>query len=210
MASGGLMRTLFALLIGLVVGAGALWAVLNQEEDAGPDVQSIAAASLEAVRAQNRLTVFAGRFTVAVTSRAERLGLSAEKTMIVPATVRYEIDYAKLTPADVRWDAETSTMQVNLPAVEISAPEVDLTKVREYGEGRMLMTLGNAEQALDSANRRKVGEAVRQEADTPLMLNLARDAARDAVARGFRLPLEAAGVPARVIVRFPDEVGSGS
>ncbi|WP_255536292.1 DUF4230 domain-containing protein [Pacificimonas pallii] len=203
------MRALLALVVGLVVGAAALWFVI-EDRDTGPDIETIAAASLEAVRAQNRLTVFAGRFTVAVTSRAERLGFSAEKTMIVPATVRYEIDYAKLRAEDVRWDAATNTMQVDLPPLEISEAEIDLTQVREYGEGSVLMTLGNAEDVLDAANRQKVSAAVRAEAGVPLMLDLARKSARDAVARGFRIPLEAAGISARVNVRFPDEAGSGS
>ncbi|MEO0499080.1 MAG: DUF4230 domain-containing protein [Pseudomonadota bacterium] len=204
------MRPALALIVGLVLGAGALWLWDREQPASEPDVDTIAAATLDAVRAQNRLSVFAGSFTVAVTSRAERLGLSAEKTMIVPATVRYEIDYAKLSARDLVWDEATRTLTVDVPPVEISSPEIALDRVREYGEGAVLMTLGNAEEVLDAANRRKVAEAVRREADTPLMRTLARDAARGAVERGFRLPLAAAGVPARVAVRFPDEAGSGS
>ncbi len=203
------MRTVIALIAGLLLGAGALF-FWQQQTPAKPDVRTIASASLNAVRAQNRLSVFAGRFTVAVTSRATKFGLAAEKTMIVPATVRYEIDYAKLTPEDLSWDETTGTLQVDLPAIEISDPEIDMARVRDYGEGAVLMTLGNAEDALDAANRNKVAGAVRQEAEAPVMLDMARTAARDAVARGFRLPLEAAGVDATVNVRFPDEAGSGS
>ncbi|MGB7404069.1 MAG: DUF4230 domain-containing protein [Pacificimonas sp.] len=206
------MKTVLKLLLGIIVGAGALfaWQTMSPPPEDDPDIASIAAASLEAVRAENRLNVFAGRFTVAVTSRAERFGFAAEKTMIVPATVRYQVDYAKLMADDLNWDPSTGTLTVDLPPVEISEPEVDLKAVRDYGDGTVLLTLGDAEARLDRANRAKVREAVMREAEAPVMREMARAAARDAVVRGFRLPLEAAGVPARVEVRFADEAGSGS
>ncbi|MBZ6377198.1 MULTISPECIES: DUF4230 domain-containing protein [Pacificimonas] len=203
------MRSFLALLAGLLLGAGALWLVLKPANDLfEPQVETIAAASLDAVRAQNRLSVFAGRFTVAVTSRAERLGFAAEKTMIVPATVKYEIDYSQLSAGDISWDPATARMVVDLPPIELSEPEIDMSDVRDYGEGAVLLTVGGANEALDRANRRKVRAAVMEEAGSELMLQMARDSARSAAARSFRLPLEAAGIPAQVIVRFPDESGS--
>lgn len=202
------MRTLLALVAGIALGIGGLWLVLKPGDPLAPDVNSIAAASLNAVQAQNRLSVFAGRFTVAVTSRAERLGFSAEKTMIVPATVKYEIDYAKLGPDDIAWDPVTKEMIVDLPPIEISEPEIDMSRVREYGAGTVMLTVGGANEALDRANRAKVRGAVMKEAQAPIMLDMARQSAREAAARSFRLPLQAAGVPATVTVRFPDEAGS--
>jgi hypothetical protein len=71
------------------------------------------------------------------------------------------------------------------------------------------MALGNAEEVIDAANRAKIRAAVLKEADTGLLRELARSAARTAVERGFALPLAAAGIDARVIVRFPDESGYG-
>ena len=209
MGARSLMRAALALLAGILIGAAALWG-WTQQRDVAPDVETIAASSLNAVRAQNRLSVFAGRFTVAVTSRAERFGFAAEKTMIVPATVRYEIDYSKLTADDLHWDPATNEMLVTLPQVEVSEPEIDLARMRDYGEGAVLLTLGDREEALDAANRKKVRAAVMDEARSPLMLELAREAGREAAGRGFRLPLEAAGVPATVTVRYADEAGSGT
>lgn len=202
------MKVALALFAGAVLGAAALFFALESREPNRPDVETVAAASLEAVRAQNRLTVLAGRFTVAVSSRAERLGLSAEKTMIVPATVRYDVDYSKLTHENLRWDAAERTLYVGVPDVELSAPQVDLDRVREYSDGQLLMALGNAREALDRANRAKVDDAVLEEADTAFMRGLARDAARSAVERGFTIPLEAAGIAAKVVVRFEDEAGA--
>lgn len=203
------MRYALGALLGFILGAAAFYFAMKPVEEVfEPDVESIAAASLDAVRAENRLSVFAGRFTVTVTSRAERLGFAAEKTMIVPATVRYELNYAELGPEDLSWNAEANELTVDLPDIEISEPEIDMSQVRDYGEGTVLLTIGGANESLDRANRRQVRGAVMEQARSELMLDLARESARGATARNFRLPLEAAGIPAQVRVRFPDERGS--
>lgn len=202
------MKTVLTLLAGLLLGALAMWFVAR-DDDKPVDAQSIAAASLDAVRAQNKLTVFAGRFTVAVSTRVEKLGLSAEKTLIVPATVRYDIDYSKLGRDDIVWDEGSRVMTVRLPDIQLDEPQVDMANIREYGGGTILMALGNAEEVIDAANRSKIRTAVLKEADTGLLRELARSSARTAVERGFALPLAAAGIDARVIVRFPDESGYG-
>jgi hypothetical protein len=193
-----------ALAAGLVLGA---LAVLQLRTEPATDVASIAQANLQAVQAQNRLTAFAARFTVAVTSEAQRLGLSARKTLIVPGLVRYELDWTKVQPGDLAWDAAAKRLLVTLPPVEISEPAVDLAKLQEYEDGRLLMALGNAERALDAANRAKLREALQKEARAPTLVKLARDATRAAVERTFELPLTAAGVDADVVVRFRDEAG---
>ena len=205
MAAGGMKRiglAIVALVVGLALGA---LMVSQWRGDRETDVTSIAQANLEAVQAQNRLTAFAARFTVAVTSEAQRLGLSARKTMIVPGLVRYELDWAKVQPSDLTWDAATRRLSVTLPPVEISEPAVDLARIQEYEDGRLLMALGNAERTLDAANRAKLREALLKEARAPTLVKLARDATRAAVERTFELPLTAAGVDADVVVRFRDE-----
>ena len=207
MAAGGMKRiglAGIALLVGLALGA---LAVVQWRSEPETDVASIAQANLQAVQAQNRLTAFAARFTVAVTSEAQRLGLSARKTIIVPGLVRYELDWTKLQPQDLVWDAQARRLQVTLPPIEVSEPAVDLSKLQEYEDGRLLMALGNAERVLDAANRAKLREALQNEARAPTLIKLARDATRAAVERTFELPLTAAGVDADVVVRFRDEAG---
>ena len=171
-----------------------------------PEVTSIADASLAAVQAQNRLTAFAARFTVDVTSTARmKIGLTANKTMIVPGTVRYELDWNRLKRGDLAWDAATRTLTVAAPPVELSEPQVDLTRIREYEDGRLLMAISNAESQMDAANRAQLRTALLAEARNPALMRMAEDATRAAVERTFALPLPAAGVPATVVVRFPHE-----
>lgn len=194
--------TIILALVAIGLALGAAWrfrAVFN------PDPTSIARASLEAVRAQDRLTPFAARFVAVVTSEQKRFGFSAKKTLIMPGLVRYSLDLAKLRDRDLKWDAMTRTLAVTLPAIEIEGPEVDLTATREYGEGGVLMALTHAEQDLDAANRRAGQTELLKQARDPLPTRLARDAARGAIERSFALPLKAAGLEATVTAKFADE-----
>lgn len=198
-------------LIALFV-AGALWGVGHfiGGKLAGPDPVTIASASLQGLREQNRLSAFAARFVSVTTSKQSQFGLSAQKTLIMPGMVRYEVDLARLRRRDVTWDAASHTLGITLPPVEVYGPQVDLTQIREYGEGGVLSALTNAGARLDAANRR-VGQAelVRQ-AHEPVPMNLARDATRRAVERSFAMPLQAAGLDAKVQVRFADEARPSS
>lgn len=171
----------------------------------GPDPETIAAASLQSVREQARLTPFAARFVAVVTSTQTRFGLSARKTLIMPGMVRYEVDLAKLRQRDLAWDAATNTLEVTLPPLEIAGPEIDLRALREYDEGGVLMALTDSENRLDAANRQAGQKELVRQAREPLPMRLARDAAKRAVERSFAMPLQAAGIDAEVVARFGDE-----
>ncbi|PZU09729.1 DUF4230 domain-containing protein [Sphingomonas sp.] len=169
------------------------------------DPSTVARASLQAVRQQNRLVPFAARFVAVVTAEESRFGFSARKTLIMPGLVRYSLDLGKLRDRDLKWDAAARTLTVTLPPIELEGPEVDLTAVREYGEGGVLMMLTDAEKELDAANR-KAGQAeLVAQAHDALPMRLATDAARSAIERSFAMPLRAAGIDATVVARFRDE-----
>jgi hypothetical protein len=191
-----------ALLLGLALGgAGLLDRILG-----GPDPKVIATSSLESMRAQNRLSVFVARYVAVTSARQSRLGLSTERTLILPGDVRYELDLSKLTQDDVNWDKGSSTLFVRLPDVEIAGPEVDLAHAREYGSGGLLATFTNAEEGLDEANRAKAVSDLRNQARGEVPMHLAREAARQAVERSFAMPLKAAGFSeAKVVAKFPQE-----
>jgi hypothetical protein len=191
-----------ALLLGLALGgAGLLDRILG-----GPDPKVIATSSLESMRAQNRLSVFVARYVSVTSARQSRLGLSTERTLILPGDVRYELDLSKLTQDDVHWDKGSSTLFVRLPDVEIAGPEVDLAHAREYGSGGLLATFTNAEEGLDEANRAKAVADLRNQARSEVPMHLAREAARQAVERSFAMPLKAAGFSeAKVVAKFPQE-----
>jgi hypothetical protein len=197
---------LAALAAGLILG-GLIVAVIRIGGvfGGGPDPASIAAASLQSVREQARLTVLAARFVAVVTSSQSRLGLTAQKTLIMPGMVRYDVDLAKLGSEDLRWDEDARLLRVTIPPLEVSPPQINLAELREYDSGGVLMALTNAEDRLDAANRRRGQQELLRQARQPMPMRLARDAARRAVERSFAMPMKAAGIDAEVVVRFADE-----
>lgn len=196
------------LCLGLVLGVALMGALRLGSLFRGPDPETIASASLQSVREQSRLTVFAARFVAVVTSTQTRFGLSAQKTLIMPGLVRYEVDLAKLGEDDLAWDQAANTLTITLPPLEISQPQINLEGLQEYSEGGVLMALTNSENALDTANRTRGQQELTRQAREPLPVRLARDAAKRAVERSFALPMQAAGIDAKVVARFGDEPGN--
>ena len=198
-----LAMIVIALAIGLLLG---ITTGIADRIFGGPNPKTIATASLESMRAQNRLIAFTARYVSVTTSTQSQFGLSAKRTLILPGDVRYELDLSKLQPKDVSWDKATSTLKVRLPEIEIAGPDVDLTAAQEYGAGGILSALTNANQQLDSANRAKAVADLRQQAQGAVQMRLARQAARAAIERSFAMPLVAAGFKdAKVVARFPTE-----
>lgn len=208
---GGLIGCLkafgLAALILLAIGAGFWWLGQRAVSSmfAAPDPVSVATSSLQSLREQNRLSTFSARYVAVVTSTQERFGLSAKKTMIMPGSVRYEVDLSKLEQKDLHWDPATKTLSVVLPPVEVVGPDVDIDQIKEYGEGGILMTLTDAEKRIDDANRAAGKSELLRQAREPTPMRLARDATRRTIERNFELPLKAAGINANVDVRFADE-----
>jgi hypothetical protein len=193
-------RILVAFLaLALLIGGAVWWA----KRQISPPVETIVASSLDSLHEQNRLSAFAARFVTVVTSRKEQLGFAAEKTLILPAMVRYEVDLAKLTKDDLVWDEGAKSLNITLPPVEISGPEFALDQTKEYGTGAVLMALTDVEKLLDQSNRAKAKADVLKQAAAPTMIKLAQDATIRAVTQSFALPLKAAGVEANVKVIFP-------
>jgi hypothetical protein len=173
---------------------------------AGPDIESVASASLKGMREQNRLTAFAANYSAVVTSEQKRFGLSARKTLIMQGLVRYEVDLSKLASNDVRWDDSNNVLRVRIPDIEVAAPQIDLNSIQEYGQGGIVIALTDAERALDTANRNKGLAELSRQANGPVPMRLARDAVRRAITQNFAVPLKAAGIAAKVEARFGDEM----
>ena len=197
-----------ALVIGTLIGiaSGVVDRIFG-----GPDPKTIATSSLESMRAQNRLNVFVARYVSVISSRQDRLGglVSAERTLILPGDVRYEVDLSKLQPEDVRWDEATDTLRVTIPDIEVAGPEVDLEAAREYGSGGVLSALTDSESRLDEVNRARAVADLRKQAQAEVPMRLARQSARQAIERSFAMPLKAAGFEeVNVVARFAAEEGA--
>lgn len=172
----------------------------------GPSPETVANASLKGMREQNRLTAFAANYSAVVTSQQSRFGLTARKTLILQGLVRYEVDMTKLASNDVRWDADTNTLRVRIPDIEIAAPQIDMSSIQEYSQGGILTALTDAEQVLDKANRNKGVAEIARQAEGPVPMRLAREAARRAVIQNFEVPMRAAGMQVKVDAKFGNEL----
>ncbi|WP_109806260.1 DUF4230 domain-containing protein [Sphingosinithalassobacter portus] len=205
--------SVFGFLAALAIIVGAIFVVGRdyiEKKIAGPDPVTVAATSLQGMREQARLSTFAARYVTVVTATQQRMWLSAHKTLIMPGDVRYEVDLSKLQQKDMRWDANTNTLSIVLPPIEVVGPTVDMNAIREYSGGGILMSLTDAEDQLDEANRKAAQEDLLKQARADVPMRLAREATRRAVERSFAMPLRAAGLQANVQVLFPDEVKRGN
>jgi hypothetical protein len=186
----------------MLLASTGIWWSLRQME---PQIGSVVASTLDALQEQNRLLTFTNTSTATVTTTQSRFGLSAKKALIVKGVMRYEVDMAKLTDDDVRWDVGSKTLSVRIPPVEVAPPQIDLNSIQEYGESGILRSLTNVDNALDTANRAKAQAQLVTQAKSPVLMDLARAASKKAVARNFAVTLKAAGIDAVVVPFFDGE-----
>lgn len=192
-----------AILLLLAAGLYLGWQAWRDWQQSS-DPKTVVAASLQGLKEQNVLVPFTARYVAVVTSTQSRLGFAAKKTLIMPGTVRYELDLAALTPADLSWNGEQGRLDVRLPPLRLAGPEIDLDSISEFRDGLVLLTLTDAEKTLDSANRKAAQEELIRQAQGDTPMRLAENAARAAIEQSFALPLKAAGVEAKVSARFRD------
>lgn len=195
----GVFRGLVVALLALALFFG--WRAW-QDWQKSSDPQTVVAASLQGLQEQNVLVPFTARYVAVVTSTQSRLGLSAKKTLIMPGTVRYEVDLTKLKQSDLDWDAATNSLTVTLPPLRLAGPEIDIDAISEFRDGEILLTLTNAEEVLDAANRKAAQAELVKQAKGATPMRLAQGAARNAIEQSFAMPLKAAGIDATVTARF--------
>ena len=206
------MRTVLKVVLGivlaflLIVGGMALLGYRAIDRLWSPtSPEAIATASLQGLQAENRLTALVATYVAVVTSSQQRFGLSAQRTLIMPGRVRYEVDLARLTPAAVTWHGDSRTLDVVLPPLVLEGPEVDPSRMRAYDGGGLLLHLTDSREALDASNRKAAQVELIRQAREAVPMGIAKQAARQAVTQNFALPLRAAGLDPQVRVRFADE-----
>lgn len=192
------------ILTGLCVSLAMIFAGTVKDWFAPNDPETVAAASLQGLREQNVLVPFTARYVVVVTSRETTLGIAAQKTLIMPGTVRYELDLASLAQDDLSWDGASRTLTITLSPLRLAGPEIDLSGIREFRDGELIMWLTGGEQRLDDVNERAGMRELLAQARGAVPMRLARGAAIRAVEQSFILPLRAANIDARVTARFAE------
>ena len=158
---------------------------------------------------QNSLNVFSSRFEIVAESQNAQgvLGidiLKSRQATIIPATVTYRLDLGNMDRDAFAWDASSQTLNVVLPPLRISRPNLDEAQARVFTEGNWV-TAG-AQRSLSKNNSLQAERKAAVFAKNPQVLSLARNAAREAVRQNLAIPLQVAGYEnAKVTVRFEGE-----
>lgn len=185
----------------LALAAWALWQAYKPEDIGDP-----LATSLAAFEKQNKLTVFSAQLSPVVASdESNFLGLVKSKQIaVIPARVDYSIDLSDMDRKRLSWDGEAQRLDVRLPPLQISRPNLDEGRAQYLREGVWFSR--RTQDKLTRDNTRLAEQQAQQAAANPVLLDLARAAAKDAIRQNLSIPLEVAGYgKVAVTVRFDGE-----
>ncbi len=197
-------KNISMLVIGLGLLAIAAVGWLAYDHFRTPDPETIVSTSLEAFKEQNRLVPFTARFVSIATTSNKRLGFRSQKTLILPGTVRYELDLSKLERSDLSWDESAGVLTITLPPIELGGPEFGADAPQEYVDGEFILYVTGDEPDFDRANRQAARADIIKQARAETPMQLARTAAIKAVETNFILPLRAVGIDAEVRADFAE------
>ncbi len=189
------------LMVALALAAWLAWRAFGPEPLGDP-----LATSLLAFEKQNNLTVFSAQLAPVVASDdARMMGLLKSKQIaVIPARVDYRLDLSRVDRRRMAWDASTQTLSVALPPLTISRPNLDEARAQYIREGVLITR--DAQERLNRNNTRLAEQQAAKQAANPVLLDLARGAARAAVTQNLTVPLQMAGYDAvKVEVRFDGE-----
>lgn len=185
----------------LVLAALGLWRTYRPHASGDP-----VATSLIAFERHDRLTVFSAQLAPVVSADDVRgLGvLRSRQVAVIPARVDYTLDLGQLDARRLAWDGAAQQLTVTLPPLQLSRPNLDEGRAQYLREG--LWIGREAQAALTRDNTVLAERQAAQQAANPVLLALARDAAKAAVRQNLEIPLRAAGYPkVAVTVRFDGE-----
>lgn len=171
-----------------------------------PDHGDPVATSLVALEKANRLTVFSAQLAPVVSADDVRLFgmLESRQIAVIPARVDYAVDFSRMGPERMAWDGATQRLTVTLPPIGLSRPNLDEGRAQYLREG---VWIGREAQGkLTRDNTLLAERQAAEQARSPVLLAIARGAAKDAVRQNLEIPLRAAGYrDVSVTVRFDDE-----
>lgn len=189
------------LVLALAFSGWAAWQLWRPASPGDP-----LATTLVSFGKQDRLTVFSAELAPVVASDDARLFglLRSRQVAVIPARVDYTLNLAAIGPERLRWDAAARRLDVTLPPLQLSRPNLDEARAQYLREGAWITR--TAQEQLTRANTQAAERQAAQAAANPALMTLARGAAKDAVRQNLSIPLEVAGFgKVRVAVRFDGE-----
>ena len=133
--------------------------------------------------------------------------IRSRQVAVIPARVDYTVDLSKMDKSRLAWNAATHTMDVQLPALTVGRPNLDEARAQYLREGVWITNA--AQDKLTRDNTRLAEQQAVQQAANPVLIGLARSAARQAIGQNLAIPLQVAGYgDVKVNVRFDGESAS--
>lgn len=177
----------------LFILALALAAWLAYEAFRPEDKGSPLGTTLTAFEKQNRLTVFSAQLAPVVSAEDSRLlGLvNSRQIAIIPARVDYTLDLSQMDRSRLDWNEDTHVLTVRLPAIRAGKPNLDEARAQYLREGIWISR--DAQDSLSRKNTQLAEKLALEQAVTPVLMGLARSAAKDAIRQNLSIPLEVAG-----------------
>ncbi len=185
----------------LAAVAWLAWRAFGEEELGDP-----IATSLVAFEKQNALQVFSAEFAPVVASNDSRFfgAIKSRQVAVIPARVTYTLDLSQVDANRMQWSAEDETLSVLLPALRIGKPNLDEARAQYLREGIWISR--DAQDKLTRDNTRLAEQQAVRGAANPVLLNLARQAAKTAMTQNLSVALDAAGYDdVTIAVRFDGE-----
>jgi hypothetical protein len=172
----------------LALAAWALWRAFAPSSLGDP-----LGTTLIAFEKQNRLTVFTAELSPVVASGEESLFgmLKTRQVAVIPARIDYTIDLSAMDRSRLSWDGEARHLEVRLPPLVPSRPNLDEGRAQYLREGVWISR--TTQDKLTRENTQLAERQAAQQAANPVLMSLARAAAKDAIRQNLAIPLEVAG-----------------
>lgn len=163
----------------------------------------VLSATVESLRAENKLVVWSYQGTVKVRARdTDWWVFESEQRLIVPASVDYRLNLNELTLADVEYDEGAKLVRVELPSLKLS----DVAFYPEQAttiNGGLLTYSDDKVQGLNKRAYRSARRAVVAQAQQRAMVDVAKRQAKENIEEYFAIPLRVAGHPdVKVVAEF--------
>jgi len=128
--------------------------------------------------------------------------LKSNQRMVAPFTATYTVDLAGVDKSKMRWNEDSQTLFVELPAATVEPVNIDESRMQVSRDGIWVTERASAELARQGSQ--VAATLAQRKASEPQYIAKAEDSARVRIGRLLAAPLQTAGLKnVRVVVRFP-------
>lgn len=169
------------------------------------DTKKVLSATIESLKSESRLVSYSyvGNQSVSI-NRSFWYIFNGHQQLIVPATVSYFVDLAKLDESSATFDESTNTVTVAMPKLMLT---VDFDPRRATTINSGTLALNDSEvQTYTKLNYETARKSAIKQGQQAELVRLAKEKTRENIVRLFQIPLQVAGrLGVKIVVYFPDE-----